>query len=322
VISKIVRLTLFLLLSSLLTIYIAAHFGGSSIPFFDIFKDEHRLLVLNLRLPRLLLDFAAGAGLSVVGLVFQTYFRNPLAEPFILGISGAAATGYVLSMMFLSSLTFAAPVLAFTFALGTIWFVYRLTGRYFQVNLGALILIGVGFNFLYSSFITVSHLLFSDRFSKNILYWYMGNTDGASLNTSLIGIFIILVLSLILYYDSAKLNIYQLGTAITVNSGVNIDSLTKRVYLIGSLITALIVSLCGTIGFVGLVVPHIIKHFMGSDHRLSMIGTFFLGGIFMVIIDTLFKVVFFPVEIPIGVLTALTGAPFFIYILRRVMKNG
>jgi iron complex transport system permease protein len=279
------------------------------------------MLVSQLRLPRILVDFMVGSGMAVTGLVFQTYFRNPLAEPFILGVSGGAAFGVVLHMAFFSFLPIPQPVFAFVFALITVLFVYRLSGKFFQINVGALILIGVGFNFLYSSMITIAHTLFSARFSKNVLLWYFGDTGNNSLNVSVTALAFVSILSLVLYYDSARLNIYQLGDSVTVNSGVNIKNMTRRIYLIGSLITAVTVALCGTIGFVGIVVPHLVKGVIGSDHRVNMVVSFFCGGILVVVIDTFFKTVFFPSEVPIGAVTALVGTPFFIYILKRAVNR-
>jgi len=315
--------SLFLVYSSisLAVCVIALSFGGETISPFMFFSDEYSMLIAQLRLPRIMADFMVGSGMAVTGLAFQTYFRNPLAEPFILGVSGGAAFGVVLHMAFFSFLPIPQPVFAFAFALLTVFFVYKLSGSFFQINVGALILIGVGFNFFYSSMITIAHTLFSARFSKNVLLWYFGNTGDISLTVSVSALIFVSVLSLILYYDSAKLNIYQLGDSVTVNSGINIKNLTKRIYLIGSLITATTVALCGTIGFIGIVVPHLVKRLTGSDHRLSMLVSFFSGGIFVVVIDTLFKTVFFPSEVPIGAVTALVGTPFFIYILKRAVSR-
>jgi len=306
---------------SVVICFFALSFGGDTISPFKLFSPENGMLVTQLRLPRIMSDFMVGSGMAVTGLVFQTYFRNPLAEPFILGVSGGAAFGVVLYMAFFAAFPVPQPVFAFAFALLTVFFVYKLSGKFFQINVGALILIGVGFNFFYSSLITLSHALFSEKFSKNVLLWYFGNTGGNSLSTAFFGLLAVTLLSVFLYYDSARLNIYQLGDSVTINSGVNIKNMTRRVYLTGSLITAVTVSLCGTVGFVGIVVPHLVKRFTGTDHRISMIAAFFAGGTLVALVDTLSMTLFFPMEVPVGAVTALVGAPFFIWILKRAV-NG
>jgi len=318
---KIINLLLILSALSFAVCFIALAFGGETVSPFLIFSEKYNMLLVQLRLPRILADFMVGSGMAVTGLAFQTYFRNPLAEPFILGVSGGAAFGVVLHMAFFSFLPIPQPVFAFVFALLTVFFVYKLSGSFFQINVGALILIGVGFNFFYSSMITIAHTLFSARFSKNVLLWYFGNTGDNSLSVAVTAIVLITLLSIVLYFDSARLNIYQLGDSVTVNSGINIKNMTRRIYLIGSIITAITVALCGTIGFIGIVVPHLVKRLTGSDHRISMVVTFFTGGIFVVVIDTFFKTMFFPSEVPIGAVTALVGTPFFIYILKKAVSR-
>lgn len=319
--SKVSRLLLIWLGASTVVIWGALCFGGSFISPFALFSDANSMLVSELRLPRLLTDFMVGGGLSIVGLCFQTYFRNPLAEPYILGISGGAAFGVVIFFALLPSMTFLKPILAFAFAYFTVWFVYRFSGKFYRVNVGALILIGVGFNFLYASLITLAHSVLSAKFSKNVLLWSFGDTSSVTLPISIAALAIVTLLSIWLYLDSGRLNIYQLGDALAVNSGVNVQAMSRRIYLIGSLITAISVSLCGAIGFVGIVVPHLIRSFSGTDHRYTMIATYFAGGIFVVVIDTFFKTVFFPLEVPIGAVTAMVGAPFFIWILKKAVSK-
>lgn len=273
---------------------------------------------MQLRLPRILADFMLGGGLAATGLAFQTSFRNPLAEPFLLGVSGGAAIGVVLYYMFIPDFIFAKQILSFGFAMSSVWFIYSISSRFRNNNLGILLLAGIGLNFFYSSMITIAHSVMSEKFSKNILLWYFGNTSNTSLEVSALALLVIIILVVILYLDAARLNIYRLGDDVAINSGINVNNLLKRVFVIGSLITAITVSLCGTIGFVGMVIPHISRFIFGSDHRINMIGSFFTGGIALVIIDTFFKTIFFPFEVPLGAITALTGTPIFIYLLMRM----
>ena len=310
------KLLLFLLLLFVLTLFILLSFGGNNVSFIDFFQPESRILLFEIRLPRLLADFMVGASLSIVGLTFQTFFRNPLADPYILGISGAAAFGVVLSLLMGFDSVIYRQFLSFVLALATIFIIYRLSGGINKITINALILIGVGINFFFASIITFFSSVMSDKFTKNILLWYMGDTTLLNPFTVVIILFIVVLFSFILYLESPRLNIYLLGDEITINSGINLKKLSMRIYILGSIITALTVSLCGAIGFIGIIVPHIVKMVFGMDHRINMLSAFFLGGIFVMVVDTLFKVMFYPFEIPLGAITAIIGTPVFIYLVR------
>lgn len=304
------------LASSMAILFFSLSFGGKLINPLDFFSSEASVF-MSLRLPRILADFMVGAGLSIVGCSFQTFFRNPLADPFILGIAGAAAVGVAFSLFLGISGFFPTQILSLVFALATIFFVYWAAGGLSSVTANSLILVGVGLNFFFTSIITFFNAVFSESFTKDLLMWYLGSTVFLDLNVVLISLVIVVILSLILYMQSGKLNVYLLGESFAANSGVSIKQFSLIIYVTGSLITSVSVALCGAIGFVGIIIPHIVKIIAGLDHRLNMIICFFVGGSFVVIIDTFFKTVFFPYEVPIGAVTAIIGTPFFIYILRR-----
>ncbi|WP_051135294.1 FecCD family ABC transporter permease [Limisalsivibrio acetivorans] len=312
------RLTILFLILSALSFagcWLALSFGGEFIPPHRI--ADGGIIISKLRVPRIMADFMVGGGLSIVGLAFQTYFRNPLAEPFTLGISGGAAVGVVLAMLIGAEFIFARQIFSFAFAALTVFAVYGFSGRFRSFSPSTLILGGVGLNFLFSAVISLVNSVMSEHFTKNLVLWYMGDTTLVGFNSAVISLIAVSLLSLLLYLDSARLNIYTLGDETAVNSGISVTSLGKRIFLTGSAITAISVSLCGSIGFVGIVVPHIIKRFTGGDHRISMPFAFFMGGLFVAVTDTFFKTVFFPVEVPVGAVTALIGAPVFIRVLRR-----
>jgi iron complex transport system permease protein len=310
------KLLIFFLLIFLLTLTISLSFGGIHISFIDFLQMENRTLLYDIRLPRLLADFMVGASLSIVGMSFQTFFRNPLADPYILGLSGAAAVGVVLSLLLGLEFIVYRQLLSFILAICTIFIIYKLSGGINKITINALILIGVGLNFFFASVITLFSSVMSDRFTKNILMWYMGDTALINPYTVVIVLLIIILFSFILYLESPKLNIYLLGDEITINSGIDIRRFSIKIYILGSVITALAVSLCGAIGFIGIIVPHIVKIIFGMDHRVNMLSTFFLGGIFVMVVDTIFKTLFYPYEIPLGAITAIIGTPVFIYLVR------
>jgi len=314
--SKIFFYFLICLAVSVSILFFSLSFGGNFINPFEFFSSESSVF-MSLRLPRVLADFMVGAGLSIVGCSFQTFFRNPLADPFILGIAGAAAVGVAFSLFLGVSGFFPTQFLSLSFALVTIFFVYWAAGGLSSVTANSLILVGVGLNFFFTSIITFFNSVFSESFTKDMLMWYLGSTVFLELNIVLISLLIVIILSVILYMQSGKLNVYLLGESFAVNSGVSIKQFSLIIYITGSLITSVSVALCGAIGFVGIIIPHIVKIIAGLDHRLNMILCFFAGGSFVVIIDTFFKTVFFPYEVPIGAVTAMIGTPFFIYILRR-----
>ncbi len=308
-------LIFFLFFLSLFIGLFALKFGGETISFKGLFASGNRLLVVHLRLPRILADFMVGAGLSVVGLSFQTLVRNPLAEPYLFGIAGAAALGYILGSIFLSG--FYSYILSFALSVFTVFFVMFFALKDREYAPSAMILTGVAIGFFYSAIISVMSIFLSSRFVKNIFLWYLGDTTGLTLNSAIISLLIVVGLSVVMFFDSEKLNIYGIGEEFAQTSGVNIKSLIYRQYILGSLITAIVVSKCGAIGFVGLIVPHIVKMIFGRDNKINFILTFFSGGMFIIIVDTAVKSLVYPMEVPIGVITAIIGSPFLILLMRK-----
>lgn len=302
---------------SIAVIYAGLSFGGEFILPTDIFSPDYSMLALQIRLPRVLAGFMIGGGLAVVGMSFQTWFRNPLADPFILGVAGAAAVGVVFGMIFRIEDYYLNRLVIFTFAVFSIALIFLISGIHKRGQGVKLILIGVGLNFFFTSVITVLHTVMSDKFSKNIILWYMGDTSSLQLRDSVLMSIVVLVCSYMLIRMGRQMNLYMLGDDIAESSGLDISKFSLKVFLLGSVITAVLVTFCGTIGFIGIVVPHIAKIISGYDFRKNMPVCFFTGGIAVVIIDIFCRTAFYPREIPLGAVTALVGAPFFIHILRR-----
>ena len=289
-------------------------------------SSNYDMIVLDIRLPRILLSIVVGASLAVAGTAFQALLRNPLADPYVLGASSGASLGAILTLIaepYLAlPLTLAAlvtPVGAFLGAAVTIAAVYFLGRREGQIDSSTLLLAGiVSASFLSAIIMFLISTLSSRGDLRGMLFWLMGDLS-VSLQPSLrwvlgIGFF---VATGIIYTTATALNLMLNGEKEAMHLGVDVRRVRLVVYIAASLLTGLAVSVSGSIGYVGLLVPHLMRIVFGSDHRI-LIPTSALGGaIAVVIADTLARTVVAPSELPVGAMTALAGAPLFIYLLRR-----
>ncbi len=301
--------------ASILVPILALRYGGRILSLEGLFDPANRLLVLHLRLPRILADYMVGAGLSVVGMSFQTLVRNPLADPYLFGISSAAAFGYIVGSIFFAPVY--AYILSFAMALMSVLFVVFF-GIKSEESSSGMVLTGVAISFFFSSIISIMSVFLSSRFVKNIFLWYLGDTTSLTLNAALISFAFVVLLSLLVMVDIERFEIYRVGEDLALSSGVDTSMFLLRQYVLGSLITSIIVSQCGAIGFVGLIMPHFVKIVFGESGEYNLALSFTSGGLFMVIVDTTLKSILYPMEIPVGVITALIGSPFLILLLRRV----
>jgi len=284
------------------------------------------LIIWQLRFPRIIMASLTGIALSTVGGAFQGILRNPLADPYILGVSAGAALG-ACTAIFLQYATgyFFAPYLplfALTGAMLSIYLVYMTAKVRYRLPLEGLLLSGVTVTFLFSAIITILIAL-SEKGLHSMVFWLMGDLSTANWNKITIVTFPVIVGCLIFFFFSLDLNALSLGEEEALHLGVNIKKLRLRIFIIGSIIIASVVSFTGLIGFVGLVVPHIARLLVGPDHRVMLPTSALLGAIFLPLCDTLARTIIAPSEIPIGAITALIGAPVFIHLLRRKStKNG
>ncbi len=322
-----VSLSLFFLLiiSSFFSLYIGTvNIGfGEIINFFigKEIREENRIILLSIRIPRILLAIIVGGGLSVAGVIFQALLRNPLAEPFILGVSSGGAFGAVLVLSL--GIGFTVLSLPFGSLLGSILvilIVYSVSQRYGRLDPTTLLLtgimVGAFFNAIILFLITMKH-----QQAGNAFLWLMGNLANADLfSISIIGPLILLT-SFNLYFFSKEFNLIASGEETAVYLGVNVEKLKLFSYIGASLITGLAVSMSGIIGFVGLIIPHINRMIFGVDHRLLIPSAFFSGAIFLILVDMLARTLISPAEIPVGAVTALIGAPIFIWLLKQSPNN-
>jgi iron complex transport system permease protein len=286
--------------------------------------ETERAIILSLRFPRALLAGLVGAGLSVSGAIFQALLKNPLADPYILGVSSGAAVGAIVAiLMGLSTLSLGLPLASFMGALLTILAVFYFGRQEGKVHPNTLLLAGV----IIGSFLSALIMFFISVSQKEelhtIIFWLMGDFSFSNYQTIRI-IFPYILLSFIFLYSRARqLNLILSGEEDALQLGVNVENLRLISYLSASLLTAASVSVCGLIGFVGLIVPHSVRLIFGPDHRLLIPCSALVGASFLIASDTLARTLLAPIELPVGVITATFGGPFFIYLLktRKVVKT-
>jgi iron complex transport system permease protein len=287
-------------------------------------SETEKAIILSVRFPRTLLAGLVGAGLSVSGAVFQALLRNPLADPYILGVSSGAAVGAILAMMTgLSAFSFGIPLASSLGALLTIIAVFYFGRQEGKLHPNTLLLAGV----IISSFLSALIMFFisiSQREElRSIVFWLMGDFSLSSYEALWITLPYILLGFFLLYLHSRQLNLILLGEENALQLGVNVERLKWISYFLASLTAAASVSMCGLIGFVGLIVPHSVRLLFGPDHRLLLPCSALLGASFLIASDTIARTLLGPVELPVGVVTAAFGGPFFIYLLRtrKVIKT-
>ncbi len=271
-------------------------------------------IIWVLRLPRVIIAFLIGAALSVAGCVLQSTLKNPLASSYTLGVSSGAALGASIAIILNISSLFAVPVFALVFGVLSIFIVIAFASKIDkQMNVNTIILFGL----IFSIFINALQgliMLFSDDSIRNIVFWQMGSFASKGFTHIIILLPIILVSVLILYSKNMALDILTFGEDSSLSMGINQKKMKWIFILISTVLTGVSVAFVGIIGFVDIIAPHITRRLFGSSHRLIIIGSFLIGGIFMVIADLLARVLIAPNELPVGMITALLGAPFFAYV--------
>jgi iron complex transport system permease protein len=283
--------------------------------------DSHETIVLNLRLPRIILSMFAGFGLAYSGVVYQGVFRNPMAEPYLLGVSSGAALGATIASIFPLSVWFLGfsyvSILAFFGAISVLYLIFMITRSKGSASMNFLLLAGLAINYFISSMISLLMMFNQDKIS-DIYYWTMGSFRTASYEKIMV-LGIIVALTIILTYPMHKnLDIMLLGDEQALSLGVDVAKVKKRLLVITSFMTAVIVASCGIIGFVGLIIPHVVRLFVGPSHKKLLIHSTFLGGVFLILSDTLARSLLENKEISVGIITSIFGVPFFIWML---MKN-
>lgn len=277
-------------------------------------------ILFNIRFPRIVLGFAIGGALSLAGVILQGMFRNPLVEPYTLGISGGAALGVCLNIVLrfyktLGILTL--PVSGFLGAFAVIILVSFLGMRRGTMRIQGFLLTGVMISFIASSLITLLMAVSRAEDLHGIVFWIMGSLDEP--NWSLI--FITLLISCaglaISYLFCLDLNAFSLGEEEAQHLGVHVERTKRLLFLIASVLVGASVSVAGIIGFVGLVVPHFVRMIIGTDHRGLLVGSFLCGAAFLILCDTISRTIIAPMELPVGVITGILGGSLFVYAIAK-----
>ncbi|MEA3470493.1 MAG: iron chelate uptake ABC transporter family permease subunit [Thermodesulfobacteriota bacterium] len=329
--SKVVWVSLVLVLVLFVSVIISSLIGAANIGVLQGLKgllygwhegaalltDSEKTILFSVRLPRIVFAGIVGASLSSAGVIFQGLLRNPLAEPFILGVSGGAAVGAIAGILLgIAAIPFGVPFLAFSGSAVTVILVFLVGKGKSGINSQTLLLAGVIINAFFSAIIMFLISISSRADLHNITFWLMGDLSLAySREIVTAGIFLMGGF-LIVYAYARPLNLIVGGEETAMQLGVNVERTKIVLFLAGSLMTAVAVSFAGIIGFVGLIVPHMMRMLLGPDHRLLMPASFLFGATFLVVADTIARTLIAHAELPVGVVTALCGAPYFIYLLK------
>ncbi len=314
---------------------ICLHFGAQPIAYGEVLRalfdtvslkdstegtsDIARTILLQVRLPRILLGFLVGCSLASVGVALQALLRNPLADPYVLGVSSGAALGTAVGILFGVGTTFLAetalPACGFVGGLVALAVIYRMAATYGQLPIHSLLLTGVILNAIFSALIMFITSILDPNRSYGMMAWLMGTLTAPTYG-SLVGLMIYLSIGLCLLFSQMRvLNILALGEESARTLGIDTEQAKRFLFVLTALVTGAVVSVSGMIGFIGMVVPHAVRLVIGADHRLLLPASALVGGTFLMGADTVARTLIAPTEIPVGIITALAGGPFFVYLL-------
>ncbi len=277
-------------------------------------------IIISVRLPRVLLALMVGMALALAGTIFQSLFRNPMADPGIVGTSQGAALGATLAFFF--SIDFhwgglsATPVFAFVGALATVLVLYALSRTGGTVPVTSLLLVGLALSSFLAAIVTTLMVISKDRLT-NIFFWLMGGLGTTNWNMVTAVLPFIVVAVCVTLFFTRDLNLMLLGEERAAQLGLSVERFKLTMLITASLLVGAAVSVSGIIGFVGLMTPHIVRLLTGPDHKYLVPGSMLGGALFMVLADTLARTAIAPNELPVGIVTAFFGAPFFIFLLKR-----
>ncbi len=340
---KTIRYIIALLVLLALMVILSASIGAASIPIketsliiasyipglsllidTDSFNPQEVAVISQIRLPRIFMAVIVGVALAGAGVIFQGIFRNPMADPFVIGVSAGGAFGATIALIFVTGISLLSisvtTIFALLGALGTTFLVYAIASTRGKISVVTLLLSGIALSAMLSS-MTYFVLIFRSQDMAKVIFWIMGGFTAASWIK--LGTLTPLVMILIIFssFFMRDLNIISLGDQRATQLGVRTDRVKKILLVAASLIAAMAVSVSGIIGFVGLITPHIIRLLVGPDHKILFPTSAIAGGIVMLLSDTLARTILSPREIPVGIITSIVGVPFFLYLLVRSKKQ-
>jgi iron complex transport system permease protein len=287
----------------------------------NAFSSVNQAIILQIRLPRILAGVVIGAGLAASGVLYQGVFKNPMADPFVLGVSTGASVGAGVGILFGSGLSLlgfpVTQLAAFIAAIVTVFVVYNISRVGSRVPEMSLLLSGIAITIFLSAVFQVMLVLAPSTQLHSLVNWTIGGIANVGWSDIWkISPFVIIGV-IISYFFSRDLNMISLGSDTAQHLGVNTERTKKILLTLGAMMTAAAVSISGSIGFVGLMIPHITRLIMGPDHRLLLPASVIVGAIFLVVCDALARILTGAAELPVGAITALAGGPFFILLLRK-----
>ncbi|MGH7475926.1 MAG: FecCD family ABC transporter permease [Longimicrobiales bacterium] len=288
-------------------------FGGSA-------DATSRTIVLELRLPRAIVAALVGGALALAGAVFQALLRNPLAEPYLLGVSGGAAVGAVaaVALGWAATAPWSLPLAAFGGALLAIGIVFRVALATSPIlDTRVLLLAGVVTGAFANAIILLLLSLTTLEMFRSAIFWMMGMLSGATWSSAALLAIYLAPGMIVLLALARPLDLLAVGEESALYLGLGVETVKRVAFIVSSLVVAATVSVSGVVGFIGLVVPHMIRLAWGSDHRLLLPGSVLAGAAFLLLADTLARTVVAPTELPVGVVTAIVGVPLFIVLLTR-----
>jgi iron complex transport system permease protein len=329
-----------LCLALMLVVVTAAALGTARVPFRQVARlilaqvpglhveptwtDQAEAIILHIRLPRVITAATVGFGLAVAGSVFQGLLRNPMADPYIIGTSGGAALGATLALLVPVQVVWLGftlvPLAAFAGSLAAVLGVYAIARSGPRTPITTLLLAGFALSSLMAAAMSFLMLLSGETMHRVVL-WTMGGVSASGWQQLRVVIPLILLGSTAAYVLAGDLNAFLVGEEQAAHLGVSVERRKLTLLVLGSLLTGASVSVSGLVGFVGLIVPHAARLVFGSDHRLLLPTSGLLGGIFLVVADAAARLALSPAEVPVGIVTAVIGAPFFLYLLRRSRRG-
>jgi len=335
-ISKKSKILLAILILLLLCIMIlSSTLGAADISFVEALRimtgfsskytnETHKVIILKIRMPRIFLAALVGIGLSIVGGTFQGLFKNQLADPYVLGISSGAGLGATLAIIF----SFEGAVLGFAFnslcafigAILTALLVFTVAKVGNKLSVANMLLAGLAVSFFMSSIISILMIINRNQIEK-IMFWLMGSVSTANWNQVIMASIVILSSMLIILFFSRELNIMSLGEENALTLGVEAEKVKFILLIVCALVVASCVAISGIIGFVGLIVPNMVRILTGPDYKKLLPFSAVFGGMFLVLCDTISRILMPPMELPIGAITALFGSPFFLYLIVKSKRN-
>jgi iron complex transport system permease protein len=322
---------LLLIIFFVLTVIWALSAGAANIPLGRSLKllfmpwatdngDTASTIILHARLPRIILALLTGGALSLAGVASQALFRNPLASPYVIGVSNGAALGAVAGIYLTGLLGFySVPLFSVAAGILVMIFILYVAGNKADFS-NCLLLTGIALN-AFCSALTAAVLFMSHERLQGIVFWLMGGLWKAGWNGVWMLLAVVIARFCILYILAPELNLLLLGERSAGETGVNVLRTQRIVVVVIAVMSAICISLTGVIGFVGLLVPHIFRILFGADHRKLLPAAFLGGGMFMLVADTLARTIAAPQEIPVGIITSLAGAPFFMWLLLNKQRS-